>query len=148
MDIRSWNRAEFIEKGAGIKCPGQKRLALLSPEPAPMDLNCLRKKETAKNCPSTQRGRSMKGRLPLSPSPPQPPPPLAHSSARAVASKLERRQKFYPTQSLNGRARGNVRYHPIFPISLLNGKLPSRGSKMRISYLHRNRSFFDSLRPR
>ena len=28
-EIDSWKRAEFIEKGAGIKCPGKKKLALL-----------------------------------------------------------------------------------------------------------------------
>ncbi len=40
----------------------------------------------------------------------------------------------WPSPAEEGRAGGNVRYHPIFPISLLNAKLPSRGSKMRISY--------------
>jgi hypothetical protein len=45
IELNSW------KKGAGIKCPGKKRLVLLSPEPAPMGLTCLRKKETAKNCP-------------------------------------------------------------------------------------------------
>jgi hypothetical protein len=34
-----------LKKVAGIKCPGKKRLILLSPEHAPMGLNFLRKNE-------------------------------------------------------------------------------------------------------
>ena len=30
-----------LKRGAGIRCPGKKRLAMLSPEPAPMGLNFL-----------------------------------------------------------------------------------------------------------
>jgi hypothetical protein len=39
--VNGWQRPEAIEKGAGIRCPGKKRLAMLSPEHAPMGLNFL-----------------------------------------------------------------------------------------------------------
>jgi hypothetical protein len=55
MEIRSSRRAEFIKKGAEIKCPGKQRLARLLPEPVPTDLNCLRKKETAKKVSEYER---------------------------------------------------------------------------------------------
>ena len=34
-----------LKKGAGIKCPGRKMLAILSPEHAPMGLNFFSKNE-------------------------------------------------------------------------------------------------------
>ena len=37
--VSSWQRAEVIEKGGWDKMPGKKRLAMLSPEHAPMGLS-------------------------------------------------------------------------------------------------------------
>jgi hypothetical protein len=41
------NTRTSFKKGAGIKCPGKKMLALLSLKHAARGLNCLRKNETA-----------------------------------------------------------------------------------------------------
>jgi hypothetical protein len=45
--VSSWQRAEVIEKVAGIRCPAKKRLALLSPAHAPMGLNFFSRNEIA-----------------------------------------------------------------------------------------------------
>jgi hypothetical protein len=39
--LSSYQRSTFIEKGAGIKCPGKKRRAILLPAHAPTGLKCL-----------------------------------------------------------------------------------------------------------